>query len=85
MTIHGGGNVSWQWLAGILLTIVLGGGAWVIKGHAADIETASRERVVMALRIQSLEAQFSAVREAQEREHRLLVKIAKRMGIEVAD
>lgn len=90
------GSVSFTWLAGVLLTMLLGMVAYTGRTAAADIERVKAEvasakaevaeqKQTMTLRVQSLESQLLGVREAQEREHRLLVRIATRMGIEVAE
>jgi len=86
---QGGNYVTWRWLTPVLLSVLIGIGTAFARGVSADIETLQREQTSLKaaseLRIQSLEAQLNGVREAQEREHRLLVRIAKRMGIEVAE
>lgn len=82
-------SLTWRWLAGLLITVVFSIGAWSSRGIAQDVESLksqlNEQKAAVSLRVQTLETQLSGVREAQEREHRLLVKIAKRMGIEVAE
>ncbi len=81
--------ITWKWLTPVLLSILLGIGTTFARGISADVDALKREqnelKTASELRIQSLEAQLSGVRAAQEREHRLLVRIAQRMGIEVAE
>lgn len=81
--------VSWRWLTPVLFGILITIGTAFASGVVRDIDALKREQTDLKaasdLRIQSLEAQLSGVRVAQEREHRLLVRIAQRMGIEVAE
>lgn len=81
--------ISWRFLTPLLLTVLLGVGSWFAKGVRADVDQLktdqATQKAVVDLRIQSLEAQIAGVRLAQERNNRLLVKIASRMGIEVAE
>lgn len=81
--------ISWRFLTPVLLTALLGVGSWFAKGVRADVDQLKTEQVtqkaVVDLRIQALESQIAGVRAAQERNNRLLVKIAARMGIEVAE
>lgn len=81
--------ISWRFLTPVLLTILLGVGSWFAKGVRADVDQLKTEqatqKAVVDLRVQALESQIAGVRAAQERNNRLLVKIAARMGIEVAE
>lgn len=81
--------ITWRWLTPVLLSVLIGIGTAFARAVSTDIETLQKEQTALKaaseLRIQSLEAQLSGVRAAQEREHRLLVRIAQRMGIEVAE
>ena len=81
--------VSWRWLTPVLMGLLITIGTAYARGVSSDIEMLQKEQTALKaeseLRIQSLEAQLSGVRAAQEREHRLLVRIAQRMGIEVAE
>lgn len=81
--------VSWRWLTPVLISVLIGIGTAFARGVSSDIEGLKREqyslKAASELRVQSLEAQLADVRQTQEREHRLLVRIAQRMGIEVAE
>ena len=81
--------ISWRFLTPVLLTVLLGVGSWFAKGVRADVDQLKTEqatqKAVVDLRVQALESQIAGVRAAQERNNRLLVKIAARMGIEVAE
>lgn len=57
-----------------------------LRKEFEEHKTASAARQVEEARLRAQwQAQIEAVRVAQEREHRLLVRVAKRMGIEVAE
>lgn len=81
--------VSWRWLTPVLLTLLIAIGSWFTSTVLADVSRmkveAATHKAATDLRIQSLEAQIEGVRRSQERSNRLLVKIATRMGIEVAE
>lgn len=81
--------ISWRWLTPVLLTALIGIGSWFTSTVLADVAqikvAAANEKAAVALRIQALEAQIAGMREAQERNNRLLVRIATRIGIEVAE
>lgn len=81
--------ISWRFLTPVLLTVLLGVGSWFAKGVRADVDQLKTEqatqKAAVDLRVQALESQIAGVRAAQERNNRLLVKIAARMGIEVAE
>jgi len=81
--------VTWRWLTPVLMGLLITIGTAFSRGVSGDIETLKSAQAELKaaseIRIQSLESQLSGVRAAQEREHRLLVRIAQRMGIEVAE
>lgn len=81
--------ITWRWLTPVLMGLLITIGTAFARGVSSDIETLKREqtdlKAASEMRIQSLEGQLVYVRAAQEREHRLLVRIAQRMGIEVAE
>ena len=81
--------ISWRWLTPLLLTVLIAIGSWFTSSVLADVGRikieAATHKAATDLRIQSLEAQIEGVRRSQERNNRLLVKIATRMGIEVAE
>lgn len=81
--------VSWRWLTPVLLTVLIGIGSWFASNVLADVGQLKRDQVmqkaVVDLRVQALEAQIAEMGARQERTNRLLVKIATRMGIEVAE
>lgn len=88
--------LTWQTVAGTLGGIIVTVGLWAglsltldvqalkVQTAAMKADTAVREATA-ANRISLLDLQITDVRTAQEREHRLLVRIAQRMGIEVAE
>lgn len=82
-------QVTFAWVSGVLLTILLGLAGWTARTAAADIDKVktdlSRQEQYVALRVQTLDSQIAAVRDAQRRQMDLLKKIATRMGIEVAE
>jgi len=85
----GSGFISWRWLTPVLLGLLITIGTGFAKSISADVDHLKTEqaeqKATVDLRIQSLEFQVTAVRAAQERDHKLIVLIARRMGIEVAE
>lgn len=86
-------SLTFKWLSGLAITIILSLVGYVGRGILADQSAAAAERQDMknelaiqknatALKVQALELQLSEIQKSQEREHKLLVKIAARMGIE---
>lgn len=88
--------LTYKWLAPITLALAISLMGYGMRSVIAEQLSASVERQEMkvaiadqrsaaALKIQALEIQLVDIQKSQEREHRLLVKIARRMGLEVAD
>jgi hypothetical protein len=82
-------NAIKGFLTPILLAILIGIGSWFASTVLADVGQLKQDQLsqkaAVDLRVQALEAQISALSASQERTNKLLVKIATRMGIEVAE
>jgi hypothetical protein len=83
---------TWAWLAGVLLTVVMAGiGAWATSVEARALRQAIRleeqQQLIQARVVAETElrAKLERLSESQDRTFRLLVKVAKRQGIEVAE
>lgn len=83
---------TWAWLAGVLLTVVLSGiGAWASSVEARALRQATRieeqAQLIQArvLAETELRGELKRLSESQDRTFRLLVKVARRQGIEVAE
>lgn len=83
------GAISFKFITPTLLAILIAIGSWFTSNVIADVTRmkveAAAQKATVDLRIQTLESQIEGVRLAQERSNKLLVKIATRMGIEVAE
>jgi hypothetical protein len=91
-TKQGGGSLTFQWLAGILLGLVVTAGSFVlntvqarITAQEIEVRQIREDLQQRELREERLRASIDQVKAAQDRQNKLLVKIAKRMGIEVAE
>lgn len=86
-TNDGGGVLSF--VTPMLLAVLIAIGSWFTSTVIADVTRmkmeAAAQKATVDLRIQTLESQIEGIRQAQERSNKLLVKIATRMGIEVAE
>lgn len=91
MTVHvsnGNGReyvLDFKWLAGILITLLFSIGGYAINRAMADIETLKTRQTVTELHANDTKNEIGNVRTNQERDHRLIVQIARKMGIEVAE
>lgn len=83
------GAISFKFVTPTLLAILIAIGSWFTSTVIADVTRikmeAAAQKATVDLRIQTLESQIEGIRQAQDRSNKLLVKIATRMGIEVAE
>ena len=77
--------LDFKWLAGILITLLFSVGGYAINRAMADIETLKARQTIAELHANDTKNEISNVRSNQERDHRLIVQIARKMGIEVAE
>lgn len=77
-------NLSLRWVAGISTGILIMLMLWAGLVGAMELQTLKANGAAQETRITLIEAKMSDIRGAQEREHRLLVQIAERIGIVVA-
>ena len=84
-TMKDGLVLDFRWLAGILLTLLFSAGGLLIRDARADIESLKARAMASEIHANDTKNEISNVRSNQERDHRLIVQIARKMGIEVAE
>lgn len=98
MAAENGRSVSWGWLAATLFGVLVAVTPYALRGFIGptallpiaaaaatpDVET---DRRINDLEKRDSEQGFAIIniQAAQEREHKLLIRIARKMGIEVAE
>lgn len=77
--------LDFKWLAGLLITLLFSVGGYAISRAMADIETLKARQSIAEMHANDTKNEIGNVRSNQERDHRLIVQIARKMGIEVAE
>lgn len=78
-------NLTWKWLGGLLLTAVMGLVVYFVVDLKDRVVRAETRLQAFEVRENNLQNSINNIEKRQESEHKLLVKIAGKLGIEVAE
>lgn len=76
-------KVSWQMIAGVVLSLLLSMTTWAASDAITRLAKVEERENIRALESIQMLYMLKEVRAAQERDHRLLIEIAKRNKIYV--